>query len=261
MKIQFLDGATLAFLRSALAKPASKEQKKVHKQVCELFMLETNVQLLQFLREKSSETPLRDSRFDCSPLELDPHPVGRDEITNVKKVMETLANISPAVAANEKFWAGLCIGHAWKFVRDRWNILEDHSGENILTHYLFGYGARRSLTRNALARLWWIGHLTRDDGNTVNPFEATEFALEKLDHVVALLERNTSDNKRIVIESVQGILAARAEGFEIDRLAVRELAKYVNIVGGVELLDLLPTGAIKDKVLLRARKICKKKEN
>ena len=91
-----------------------------------------------------------------------------------------------------------------------------------------------------------------------NPYEATEFALEELDHVVALLERNTSDNKRIVLESVQGILAARSEGFEIDRLAVRELAKYVNIVGGVELLDLLPEGAIREKVLGRARKICKK---
>lgn len=261
MKIQFLDGATLAFLRSALAKPGNKEEKKVHKQVCELFTSETNGPLLQLLKEKCSDAPLKDSRFDCVPLELDPHPIGKGEIANVKKVMETLANISPAVAANEKFWAGLCIGHAWKFVRDRWNVVEDHSGDNILTHYLFGYGARRSLTRNALSRLWWIGYLTKDDANTANAFEATEFALEKLDHVVALLERNTSDNKRIVIESVQGILAARSEGFEIDRLAVRELAKYVNIVGGVELLDLLPAGAIKDKVLLRARKICKKKEN
>lgn len=260
MKIQFLDGATLAYLRSALAKPSNKEQKKVHRHVCELFTSETNAPLLDFLKEKASETPLRDSRFDCMPLELDPHPVGRDEISNVKKVMEALANITPAVAANEKFWAGLCIGQAWRFVRDRWNIVDDHSGENILTHYLFGYGARRSLTRNALARLWWIGHLTKDDANAANQFEATEFALEKLDHVVALLERNTSDNKRIVIESVQGILAARNEGFEIDRLAVRELAKYVNIVGGVELLDMLPVGAIKEKVLMRARKICKKIE-
>ncbi len=258
MKIQFLEGGALAFLRSALVRPSNKAQKKTHKHVCELFTHDTNAELLEFLKEKTGEGPLKDTRFDCLPMELDPHPIGREELSNVKKVMNALANISPAVAANEKFWAGLCIGHAWKFVRDRWNIVADHSGKNILTHYLFGYGARRSLTRNALARLWWIGHLTRDDNNPSNPYEATEFTLEKLDHVVALLERNTSDNKRIVLESVQGILAARSEGFEIDRLAVRELAKYVNIVGGVELLDLLPDGAIKEKVLSRARKICKK---
>lgn len=261
MKIQFLDGITLAYLKSALSKPINKAQKKIHNQVCELFTRDTNAELLAFLKEKNvSEAPLKDTRFECSPMELDPHPVGREEISNVKIVMESLANISPTVAANEKFWAGLCIGQAWKFVRDRWNVVEDHSGDNILTHYLFGFGARRSLTRNALARLWWIGYLTKDD-NSDNPYEATEFALEKLDHVVALLERNYSNNKRVLHESIRGIITARTEGFEIDRLAVRELAKYVNIVGGVNLLDLLPDGALRDKVLARARKICKKVEN
>ena len=82
--------------------------------------------------------------------------------------------------------------------------------------------------------------MTKDETNEANPFEATEFVLEKLDHIVALLERNTSDNKKILLESVQGILAARSVNYEIDREAVRELAKYVNIVGGVEILDLLP---------------------
>lgn len=258
MKIQFLEGAALAYLRNALSKPVGKEQRKTHRRVCELFTSETNADLIEFIKENTGESPLKDTRFDCLPMELDPHPVGREEISNVKKVMNSLANISPAVASNEKFWAGLCIGQGWKFVRDRWDVVRNHSGENIITHYLFGYGARRSLTRNALARLWWIGHLTRDDSNASNPYEATEFVLEKLDHAVALLERNTSDNKRIVLESVQGILAARSEGFEIDRPAVRDLAKYVNIVGGVELLDLLPEGAIREKVLGRARKICKK---
>lgn len=258
MKIQFLEGAALAYLRRALAIPSNKEQKKVHKHVCELFTSGTNAALLEFLEEKTGESPLKDTRFDCLPMELDPHPVGREEISNVKKVMDSLANISPAVASNEKFWAGLCIGQAWDYVRDRWRVVEKPSGVNIVTHYLFGYGARRSLTRNALSRLWWIGHLTRDDGNAPSPYEATEFVLEELDHAVALLERNTSDNKRIVLESVRGILAARSEGFIIDRLAVRGLAQYVNIVGGVELLDLLPDGAIREKVLGRARKICKK---
>ena len=115
------------------------------------------------------------------------------------------------------------------------------------------------MTRNALSRLWWIGQLTINQSCPDDPYKATRFVLEDTDYVVALLERNTSDNPHIVYEIIDGVLAARSEGYNVERNAIRELAKYVNIVGGVDILDLMPEGAIRDKVLGRARKICKKK--
>lgn len=260
MKIQFLDGKALAYLHKALRENSNREERRHYKQICDLFTKDTNADLLQFLQEKGFDTPLKDTRFDCSPLTLDPNPVGSGELVNVQNIMDCLANISPAVASNEKFWAGLCIGHAWTYVRKRWKIDENPTGPVIQQHFLFGFGPRRSLTRNALARLWLIGYLTVDNANLTDPFDVTRFMLDKLDQGVQILERNSSDNPRIIREIVRGIRAATAEGFVVDRDPIRELAKYVNIVGGVSVLDLLPADAIYEKVLARAKKICKKVE-
>ena len=259
MKIQFLDGTALAHLRKVLTCVSNKHDKKHQREVCSLFTKDTNADLLAYLKDVGIEEPLRDSRFDCTAICLDPNTVGLAEVGNIKSVRDALANISPAIASNEKFWAGLCIGSAWNYVRDRWHLKTDHEGADVLSHYMFGFGARRSLTRNALSRLWWIGQLTINPDCPEDPYKVTKFVLEDTDYVVALLERNTSDNPHIVYEIIDGVLAARSEGYHVERRAIRELAKYVNIVGGVDILDLMPEGAIRDKVLGRARKICKKK--
>ena len=109
MKIQFLDGTALAHLRKVLICVSNKHDKKRQKEVCSLFTKDTNAELLAYLKDVGIEAPLRDSRFDCSTICLDPNTVGLDEVGNIKIIRETLANISPAIASNEKFWAGLCM--------------------------------------------------------------------------------------------------------------------------------------------------------
>lgn len=260
MRIRFMEGRAIAFLKNALSNTSNREERRTCKKVCELFINETNEGLINYLKDNGFESPLKDTRFDCEPLSLDPNPVGSGELPNVKAIQDGLANISPAIASSEKFWVGLCVDQAWNYVRTRWILSDELTGKPILEHVFFGYGPRRSLTRHALSRLWWIGHLTKDETNAIEPYQATQFVLDKdVDRVVALLERNTSDNKRIVLETINGILSAQNEGLVIDREAIRKLAQYVNIVGGVELLDELPVGAISEKVLARARRICKQK--
>lgn len=259
MRIRFMEGRAIAFLKNALSNTSNREERRTCKKVCELFANETNERLINYLKDNGFESPLKDTRFDCEPLSLDPNPIGSGELANVKAIQDGLANISPAIASSEKFWTGLCVDQAWNYVRKRWKIAEKLTGENILEHYFFGFGPRRSLTRNALSRLWWIGRLTKDEANDIAPYHATQFVLDKLDRASQILERNTSDNKRIVLETVKGLLSAEEEGFVIDRDDIRKLAIYINIVGGVELLDELPAGAISEKVLARARRICKQK--
>lgn len=258
MKIRFLEGRALAHLHHVLKKPTSRADVRRYKTVCNLFTKENNSDLIEYLSEQGLESPLRETRFEFEPFSLDPHGEGAVEITNVMNIMSSLANISPAIASNEKFWAGLCIGYAWDYIRVRWKKkLGLHpTGEAILTRYFFNFGVRRSLTRNSLARLWWIGHLTMDKNNPEDPYAPTRFVLDKLDRVGALLERNTSNDPRIVHEIILGLDDAVKEGYIIDRDPIRDVAKYINIVGGVEMLDLLPAGAIREKTLLRARKIC-----
>ena len=96
--------------------------------------------------------------------------------------------------------------------------------------------------------------MTRDDARD-DPYELTRFVLDDTDYVIAMLERNYSNNPRIVREFVSAVVEARAAGLRVDRDEIRELAKYINIIGGVSILDMIPRGAIHEKVLARAKRL------
>jgi len=180
------------------------------------------------------------------------------EATNAKKVYENLKFLSDSQASDERLWAALCLGPFWKYVQYRWDINKKATTSNILQHYFFGYGARRSLTRNAVSRLWWIGRLTYDENRT-DPYELTKLVCESSDYIMHVLERNTSNNSMIIRAFLGAVLDARNEGLYINTDTVGELAKYLNLLGGIYILDCLPQDRIYKKILDKAREITKSK--
>lgn len=51
-----------------------------------------------------------------------------------------------------------------RMIQYRWGIDQKCTVSAVKDHFFFGQKAgRRSLTRNALSRLWWIGRLTYDE--------------------------------------------------------------------------------------------------
>lgn len=178
------------------------------------------------------------------------------EAENVKRVYGNLRFLSDSQASDERLWAGLCLGPFWEYVKYRWEINKKCTEANIKQHFLFGFGARRSLTRNALSRLWWIGRLTYDDSNPVDPWHLTKFVCESSDYIMHILERNTSNNATIVRPFLKAIIAGRDQGLPIDTNVVGELAKYLNLLGGIYILDCLPEQRIYDKILTKAQEIC-----
>lgn len=176
------------------------------------------------------------------------------EATNAQKVYERLKFLSDSQASDERLWSGLCLGPFWKYVQYRWDICKKPTPTNILQHYFFGYGARRSLTRNAIARLWWIGRLTYDESRS-DPYELTKLVCENSDYIMHILERNTSNNPMIIRSFLGAILDARNEGLSINTDTVGELAKYLNLLGGIYILDCLPAERIHDKIIKKAREI------
>ena len=168
------------------------------------------------------------------------------EAENVKRVYENLSFLSDSQASDERLWAGLCLGPFWKYVKYRWEIDKKCTASNIQQHFFFGFGARRSLTRNALSRLWWIGRLTYDEKRT-DPWELTKFVCENSDYIMHILERNTSNNPAIIRAFLSAIIDARNAGLQIDTNIVGDLAKYLNLLGGIYILDCLPERKIHDK--------------
>ena len=158
----------------------------------------------------------------------------------------SLRFLTDSEASDERLWAGLCLTEFWEYTQYRWRIKENPSESNIRDHFFFGHGARRSLTRNALSRLWWIGRLTYDEQQT-NKYLLTEYVCRNADNILHILERNMSNNFEITKPFVLAIIHAEQEGVVVDTAMISELSKYLNLLGGTYILDYLPQQTIYDK--------------
>lgn len=213
-----------------------------------------------WLDEEFDHTLFRDTKFTDIPdfaLDMSSDKPFTTEATNAQIVYSNLKFLSDSQASDERLWAGLCLGPFWKYVKYRWEIDKKCTVGNVQQHFMFGFGARRSLTRNALSRLWWIGRLTYDEKRD-DPWELTKFVCESSDYIMHVLERNTSNNPTIIRPFLGAALAARKNGFQIDTNTVGELAKYLNLLGGIYILDCLPEQKIYDKIYSKAITISNK---
>ena len=200
---------------------------------------------------------LSDTKFAEAPdfaLDMSEEKPFMTEAENVKRVYGNLRFLSDSQASDERLWAGLCFGPFWKYVKYRWEIDKKCTVSNVQQHFMFGFGARRSLTRNAISRLWWIGRLTYDETRT-DPWELTKFVCENADYIMHILERNTSNNPTIIRSFLSAIIDARKNGLQIDTNIVGDLAKYLNLLGGIYILDCLPEKKIYDKIYAKAVEI------
>lgn len=176
------------------------------------------------------------------------------EAKNVEIVYSNLQFLTDSQASDERLWAGLGLSYFWKYIKYRWAIDGRSSVDTLRNHFFFGMGPRVSLTRQGVARLWWIGRLTCD-GQRSDSFELTKLVCEQASFIPDILERNTSNNPRIVHAFLDALLALRAEGITITAELVRELSKYLNVLGGTYLLDCLSPEKIMLKVTEKGREL------
>lgn len=246
MTMQFVSWDDLSAIKSNLENYANK------------FMYSSN----EWIEAELGHSPLTDTRYSMTDFALDmsEEKPFLTEAKNVQLVYENLKFLSDSQASDERIWAGLCLGPFWEYVQYRWDMKRKCTKSNIEQHYFFGFGARRSLTRNAIARLWWIGRLTYDESRS-DPYELSTFVCENSDYIMHILERNTSNNPMIIRAFLSAILKAREEGLHIDTNVVGELAKYLNLLGGTYILDCLSTEKIFNKILEKAHDIARREDD
>lgn len=201
------------------------------------------------------QSPFGETKFDQPKFELfmpESYQFSpRTDIENVHEVYEKLKWLTDSQASDERLWAGLCLGPFWDYVHYRWKI---DSPESIKQHYLFAYNPRRSLTRNAVSRLWWIGRLTYDSSRK-DPYELTDFVCENSRFIVDVLERNVSNSKPLMCEFLGACVDAKNSGLKMDTNTIRELEKYLDLLGGVFILDYMPRGFVYNKILNKANEL------
>lgn len=241
MKLQFVTYDNIDTIKSNL--PEWKEN----------FKLDSS----EWLNGELDSPLLVDTKYENIPdfsLDMSADKPFLTEAENVIRVYGTLKFLSDSQASDERIWAGLCLGTFWNYVKYRWDINKKCTESNIKQHFLFGFNARRSLTRNALARLWWIGRLTYDESRA-DPWELTKFVCESSDYIMHILERNTSNNFAIIRPFLSAIIEAKNNGLPINTNTVAELSKYLNLLGGIYILDCLPEKRIYEKIFNRATEL------
>src|SRR5262249_8591095 len=146
-------------------------------------------------------------------------------------------------ASDERLWGFLSHVTFWTYMRSRWPA-EQYAGkaryaETLQERYLFMSDRPRALIRNGIARLWWYGYTTYDEGRE-DPFELTAVLLKNLDVTPSILERAFSRN-RVVTKAVLSVLLDREKKGApfYARDDVRNLAKHLVQVGGVTIIDAL----------------------
>lgn len=198
-----------------------------------------------------------------APLAL---PVGTvlKDYENSIKVYRMFPDLTPVQARDPRLWARLCHEEFWEYMRLRWDAREyeghaDKQVRYIKAHYFVSQAQSRALLRNGIARLWWYAHLTRDESRE-NPYELTEMLLSTLDITQQVLERSLGRSKDILFGFLSFLVEWRDDQGAMKRGDIRELAKRLNMTGGVTLLDALSAVEISSLMRDEARMLVKLSE-
>ena len=211
-----------------------------------------------FVKKFSENGWLKESKVQCNDFRL----VTEGEYTvtdreNVKIIYEALKDLSPAIATDERLWAGMMFGQLWEYVKyRREKELASGDKQSILNSFLFMRGTKRSCFVNCLSRLWWTGFLLYDkDG--ADHYNSIDFVCENAyASLIVLLSSNSfAANKNLIFGILDAIKERKEKGEKIGRYHFVEADKYLNCLGGTQLLDTMSRDDVKKKVAVQLNKI------
>lgn len=195
-----------------------------------------------------NEELIKDTPYEIEEFKLDmSQPKGKETLTdaeNIQRVYNHMKSLSDSQASDERIWVAYTFSVFLDYMKYRWEASNVNDMEN---HYLFNYSNQRSLFRNGISRLWWIGRITYDE-TRADPYELTKFLCKDQDYIESICGRNVFNNPDVGFATLKALFDAEKDGIEIDRYVVREIAKYVNLLAGTYILDVLDKEEIYSKV-------------
>ncbi|WP_238883864.1 DUF6339 family protein [Clostridium sp. YIM B02551] len=187
------------------------------------------------------ETPFEIEEFK---LDMSQEKASLTDLENIRRVYNNMRHLSESQASDERIWTAYTLDEFAEYMKYRWTTKNERDMEN---RYFFNYSIQRSLFRNGIARLWWIGKSTYDSKRT-DPYELTAFVCKDQDFIENIFGRNFSNNPVIVKALISALIDAESEGLIVDRTKVRNITKYVNLLGGTYVLDCLSYDDVYSKI-------------
>lgn len=184
--------------------------------------------------------------FELAPLDEDLG-AGEIEFRNCKILYKNLHFLTPRQAADERFWAGLCHGVFYDYVRRRWKFdtdempLGSNTVKSIQSRFFFGKGSsRENIFTNTLSKYWWTGRAF---------FDARQNNFEKLDiigatnfytKIFSIMTRSCAANPKILGGIIKFIKHMNDENIKLTtEKHLRPALSELNKRGGAVVLDCL----------------------
>jgi hypothetical protein len=167
------------------------------------------------------------------------------DLENTRIVYSALKHLTPLQASDHRLWAYFTHVSHWQYMRERWPA-EQYLGkerfkEVMNERYFYLSDRSRALLRNGMARLWWYGYCTYDETRS-DPFELTGALLKKLDVAQNFAENAFGRN----VDVIKTLLEVVLEHEFYERDPVRDLARYINSIGGVTIIDAIPRDDLRE---------------
>lgn len=185
-----------------------------------------------------------------------------DDLNNCIKLYESLKNLPLSLASEERFWSYLTHTSYWEYMCKRWPVQEAEGDaiEFIKTRYFFS-SRNKTFYRNGLSRLWWYAQLTYDNSKD-NPYYYTKLMLANQEIANLLIETTTLSRNKIALtatlEVLKDLFNLEEEGhikkLKNKRRFIRDLMKFINLVGGVTVWDTLTEKEAYEKAWLFVEK-------
>lgn len=209
-----------------------------------LINMETNRSYYENHTPLVTDSDLIESDLNIKNLEL-LIPVkdsGNYDFENVKIIYEALKDLSLIQATDQRIWTALTHGILYDYTAARWGT------KSIKERFLC-----TKLIRNAAARLWWFGYASYDP-TFEDPYTLTEYLISKQDIPEAIMGRSFSRNPDFVRNILKAIHELMKIGIDVTTSTVfRNIAKHLNRISGLQILDLMTVEEIKEIMIKYAK--------
>lgn len=232
-KIKFLTEDSIEMLK--------KNADALYKEV----ILTGDKTLEEFMREAGE---IKETAFEIDDFVLEMgQSEGKEPLTdaeNAQRVYSHMKALSDSQASDERIWLAYTLQEQLEYMKYRWKA---NSSQDMLNRYFFNYSKNRSLFRNGMARLWWIGRVTYDEKRK-DPFELTKFLCNHQDFIETICGRSTFNNPVVQKATLNALYDVLKDRKSDNREVIREIAKYVNLLAGTFILDMLTYDEVYKKV-------------
>jgi hypothetical protein len=193
-------------------------------------------------------------KFDYVELYFSKKNNTRNEVENIKNFYLSLSDVNVSFASDERLWAGLSHTLYRDFIYSRWAFdkLDDSALEkSIMNHCFFNFSVQRSYMVNTLARYWWIGYKLYQPSNESNPFYILDFVSSDINGMLfELFGVNYPNNPKLMKTFFDSLISFKKQyDIDIDRNNLNEVKRYLNYVGGKQILDLCSKEKIQDLII------------